>query len=264
VRNAAHAKASCERSMKALHWSDLREMRECPAAYKYRLEHGAKVTDAMNRSTLVHAALFGPGPYQGPLVWDGNKVKERKRWAAFKEDNEGREIVTIADVEKATAIAAAVLADPVAAPLVTSGTMEETIRWKVGDRECEGTPDNIIDGIQVDLKVCSATNPEHFPWHCKKFGWHGQQAFYADSGVWELAGAKIISVPPAPPFCPVVYSLTPETLRAGTLLWRSLFERLVVCEQSDSWPGYAQQQVPLELPDAPLELVMDGGEVVTM
>jgi len=251
--------------MNPLHWSQLSKLRESPAHYRYYLDNPQRPTTAMTFSTLVHAALFGPGPYGLPVVFDGSR--RGNAWKAFKEDNVGSEIVTSDEVDRASDVAAAVSSDPVAGPLVEKGVAERTIQWKVGDRECEGTPDNVLAGATIDLKVSPVNSPARFPAHAARMGWHGQQAWYANglkaSGWVEVPECKIIAVAPKPPYCPVVYDLTPDDLEMGAKLWRSLFEQLLVCEASDVWPGYVQTEIPLNIPDGDFEIVM-GGETIEM
>ncbi len=254
--------------MTPLHWSQLRSLMECPAQYQHDLEHPIVATTAMTFATLVHEALFGPGPYGSPAVFQGEH-KRGKEWTEFKADNAGREWVTAKQVAEAELVARAVELDPVAGPLVKGGLAEQTINWNVGNRACEGTPDMVQDECLIDLKVTTFVNPARFPGQCRRMAWHGQAAWYCNglgltpdncyrvSIPWR---AKIIAVSPKPPYTPTVYSLTLDTIKAGTKLWRSLLEQLNVCEEADAWPGYAQQEVPLDL-ETELELEFEGEKI---
>ena len=46
----------------------------------------------------------------------------------------------------------------------------------------------------------------------------------------------------------LVEALTRAEKEAGAMLWRSWFETLRVCEESDFWPGYSQQVITVCAP----------------
>jgi len=107
-------------------------------------------------------------------------------------------------------------------------------------------------------------NPLKFPWHARKMGWAIQAVWYLDG--LEATGetvsdAYLIAVDPKPPHLCVAYYLTERTIELGRKSWRTLFEKLLVCEKSNEWPGYAQSFVPLDLDDEEFELTIQGEAV---
>jgi len=249
-----------------LHWSQLKEMAESPAHYRYRLDHPIEPTPVMKFGSLVHAMVLNKAP-RSFVVYEGKRGNS-KLYTKFKADHAGLEIVTADEWERASNCADAVKADPVCGPLLKSGLREQQIEWVVDSRQCSGTPD-VSGTLLVDLKV-TAMAPRRFPWHCRKMLWHAQLAWYMNGLDLQetppVSNVYIITVPPKPPHIPVAYYLTERTLETGATIWRSLFDKLMQCEKDDQWPGYAQDVVALdldEIDDEPLDLIM-GDKVVTL
>ncbi len=247
--------------MRPLHWSHLRHFAESPAHYRYYLDHPVVATPAMKFGSLVHKLVLGVAP-QSFVVYDGHR--RGNAWKEFKEQHEGVEIVTAAEWRRASECADAIKSDPVTGPLVRDGLREHRMEWSVAGRPCAGTPD--LNGRDVnDLKISAVVSPDRFKWHCRRMLWHAQLAWYAD-GVHSAQGqppekCHIIVCAPKPPFVPVAYRLSEETLRQGHETWLSLFHGLRTCEESDQWPGYAQEPVELDLDASELDLIIDGEEV---
>ena len=120
--------------------------------------------------------------------------------------------------------------------------------WNIAGRECCGIPDAVGPSSIVDLKVTRDGSPGKFPWHARRMGWLGQLAWY-DYGLFEgkAINLSIVSVEDLAPHLVTVYRLTPDAAEMGHRIWRSHFERLRVCEDSDVWPGYSDCVVPLEV-----------------
>lgn len=246
--------------MNPVRWSNLKYMADCPAVYKHVLDHGVAVTPAMRFGTLVHWQVLGV-LHSNVVEYEGER--RGNAWKDFKAANAGAEIVTSDEVARAKECAAAILADPVCGMLITSGVKEHRLTWEVGGRACSGTPD-VNGGVLMDLKVTPQVNPFRFPHHARKMLWFAQVPWYKH-GI-EATGGKveasfIITCTPKEPYLVVPYELTQQTLDFGTRTWRSLFERLMVCEASNEYPGYTQSAIPLDMSDDELTLTMSGEEV---
>ena len=96
--------------------------------------------------------------------------------------------------------------------------------------------------------------------------WLGQLAWYRSASqiVYGTSPvAHIVAVETRPPHVVTVFKLTPAALDLGTRTWRLLWERLMVCERTDSWPGYVEDIAQLDVPeDEALSLEMEGEEVM--
>ena len=247
--------------MTPLRWSDLRYISESPAHYLHNLDNPMVPTAAMRLGSLVHALVLGVAP-NSFIVYEGQR--RGNAWKEFKEEHSQVEIVTSDEWERACRCADAVKADPICGPLLQSGLKEHRLEWEVAGRKCAGTPD-LNGDILVDLKVTQMANPTRLPWHARKMMWHGQVAWYSDA-VETLGGTMdghyLLAVTPKAPHLCVAYQLTDETLELGRRLWHSLFERLRTCEESNQYPGYAQDVIPLDIQDdEDLTLTIGGEEV---
>ena len=96
-------------------------------------------------------------------------------------------------------------------------------------------------------------------------GYHGQMNFYSHA-IRDRFGAfpkesLVVAVEPIKPFAITVLRLTPNALNQGEKIWRSWFEKLMVCEQSNCWPAYTDAIVNLDVPENDdVKLTIDGEE----
>lgn len=243
-----------------LRWSHLKHMARSPAHYRHALEHGIKRTKAMSLGTLVHQMALGQPARH--VVWTGGDRRSaaaKAAWAAFVADAEqrGLEIVDEEQVAIAAKIATAVMSHPVAGELL-DGAREQRLTWRIGDVDCAGTPDVRGDDWLVDLKTTADASPDRFPWQAQKLGYFGQMGWYFDgikaASLPEPCGAKIIAVETAQPYVVQVYTLTPRALDMGRRQARLLLEQLLVCRASNVFHGYAQCDLPLDVPGEDVEL----------
>ena len=166
--------------------------------------------------------------------------------------------------DRAQQIAIAVLGNDEAMVALFGCVTEQRRTWDIAGRECEGTPDAVGPSSIADLKITNDTSPGRFPWHARKMGWLAQIAWY-DFGVHggQAEHLTLIAAPNVPPFDPklvTVYKLTPDACELGHRTWRSHFERLRVCEESNVWPGYSDCVVPLDV-DRDFTLHQNGEEI---
>jgi hypothetical protein len=254
-----------------LHWSDLRHMQESAAHYQWhmttkRAGAGREPSPAMRLGTLANHLVLGATAHGTQFaVWEGG-IRRGKAWDAFCEENPGREVVNLDEVATAEAIRGAVTAHPTAQALLTSGAIEAPLSWTVAGRACAGTPDVLGSDHLVEFKVTHNANPSRFLWHAIRMGWLGQLAWYADgadyAGLEPPRSLHIVAVESKPPHVVTVFDLTDLAVEFGRRQWRGLFERLLVCERTDRWPGYCATSVPLDAPDSDeLFLDIDGEEV---
>jgi hypothetical protein len=157
--------------------------------------------------------------------------------------------------DKAEAIAASVFADPTARALVVGEgyVLEQRIDWTCAGRAFRSTPDAITrDGLIVDLKTSIDASIRGFQRRAWNFSYHAQLACYREavrSTGRAVTGAVLIAVETSEPYAVTVHRLSDRVLSEGDRLWRSWFDRLLVCEASDHWPGYADDAVSFDLPE---------------
>ena len=244
--------------LEPLRWSNLRNMARSPAHYLWALSRGVTQTPAMRLGWLAHARTFNTGGYS---VWEGDR--RGKAWNEYKADHGTENVVTAAEILTADAIALAVKSDPVAAPLL-EGITEERIAWKIGDRECSGTPDVRTAHVLVDLKTTADASPNRFPSYAMRAAYLAQMAWYSDGldeGNYPVPGRIcIVAVESKPPYAVCVYELTERAIDMGRRTWSLLFNQLMACEAADAWPGYSQTPVFIDAPEDSF-ITIDGEEI---
>jgi len=246
--------------MTPIRYSHLRAIARSPMHYRAAVEAPREQTPAMRMGTIVHGLVLGGDT--GPVIYEGER--RGKAWADFAAAHEGRDIVTSSEVARAVPIVDAVLADPVAGPLLRAegARREERLTWTFDDLPCQGTPDSWDPetGILLDLKTCSDASPRKFASHAWSYSYHAQLAWYAHA--LTLAGHTVrecllVAVETSAPYGVTVHRLSPRALEEGTRAWRAWWEQLRVCLAADQWPGYAESICTL---DVPAWLEEDDGE----
>lgn len=227
----------------ALHFSALKLIGRSPLHYRTYLESGMAETAAMARGTLVHALVLG-GEF---VVYDGER--RGNAWKCFEEDHLGQFICTRTELNKAQRVADAVLAHPLAAPLLVGDT-ERAWSATLYGRPCAGRIDVSGAGHTVDLKLARDTHPDRFKRACLGMAYHAQLSFYADArrALGELPGELyIVGVEPVAPYAVTVLRVTERAALEGRKLTRLWVEQLAACEAANEWPGYAQSIVDLDV-----------------
>ena len=245
-----------------VHFTTLKHIARSPAHYRAALL-AKKDTPAMKLGRLVHTVVLGGPP---SAVWDGER--RGKAWLEFKAAHEGREIVTVGEVERATEIANAVGADPVARRYL-AGQTERAVEWSMFGRRCATHGIDILgdrsEDFIADLKTSTTTEPRTFARQCLRLGYHSQLATYleAAASIGEpRRRAIIVGVEVTAPFAVTVFEVGPAALEEGRKLHRLWMERLIACEAADAWPAYAQDVLSLDdyLVSDP-EIIIDGDDV---
>jgi len=239
-------------------WSHLKAFAQSPAHYRYALERGRTDSAAMRLGRVVDALLFN-GPK--PAVFKGER-RLGKDWEAFKEQHEGREIIS--DKEYGTALAMVdQLLDHSLAMEVLKGRRHLEINFTYLNRACQMHPDIVGQPSGVyctDLKTGMTSDPRRFVRHALQMGYHGQHAFYGiglrESGQGDPQNHYIVAQENKAPFVVTVFRLTERAIEHGERLVRTYFEQLLACEAANHWPPYAQTVVEFDSADE-IELMFD-------
>jgi hypothetical protein len=230
-------------------------MGRSPAHYLHQLHNPMEPTAAMQIGTAIHAAVLGGA---APIIYPGAS-RRGKAWDEFKLVNEGRLILNETEADTVARVVGAIVENP-NAMIVLKGEREKMVKWNHGDRACQSTPDVHSPGSHItDLKTCKSAKPNDFLWQAKKLCYHSQLAFY-DAAVGGVPDHYIVAAETSPPYPVVVYRIARSTIEMGAALWRSWFERLRVCEDSNDWPGYSRLIEDLEFPQEGDGLDWEGVE----
>lgn len=265
-----YEESSSYRASPGINWSSLSAMRQSPAAYHHRLVTPREDTPAMALGRLIHSCVLEPERVaEQYAVWEGGRrgTKAHEEWLA---ENVGKEATTLADMEKAQAIAAAVWAHPAARRVLRGGRIEVPLRWTdpLTHMRCKGRPDHIRAGALSDLKSTKSVEPRAFGRSAEAFGMHGQMAFYRrgmDVLGMKQGPVRLIAVEQEEPHEVAVYVLDPDVLYAGGLLVNRLLHDVKKCRRyygnKRPWPGRFQEEVALEFPAWALPPDSDIGSV---
>lgn len=243
-------------------FSTLKHIGRSPAHYRYALDHPSEPTKAMRLGTAVDALLFGTREVALPTC----ASRRGKHWDEFVADNPGRILLTQPEYRTATEMATALQDHKQAMEFLSGGHRQETLRWEMDDRECSGTPDRWCPAVLADLKTGVTSDPVRVPWQVLKLGYHAQLDWYANAISWHNnhkapQRCVLVFVEQTAPYVITIFEASPDDLLKGRKLWRLWFERLLVCEANNSWPGYCESVVPLQLPDSEgITLQIDGEE----
>lgn len=238
--------------LEPVRYSRLKLMAKSPAHY---LAATTEETYSMERGTAVHSLVLETDPV---LPWDklsenGNPCPRKgKDFDKFVADNPGAIILTAAEHKLAKAQADAVRSNKLAMR-VLDGHRENEITFKIGARECAGRPDVWTPKFVTELKCTVDASPRGFKRQARNLGYRGQVVWYGDgllsTGKAEPEAYFIVAVEQKPPFVVTVFRLTPASVDQGRRAYRTWFEQLMVCEDTNDFPGYCSAVVPLESDD---------------
>lgn len=242
-----------------VHFHDLKRIARSPAHYLAGLSIDDSAKPAYRFGRLGHKILLG-GAF---VVYAGER--RGNAWKDFQAQNEGADIFTAEEAVRANAVAEAVRAHPLAAPLLV-GEHEKPVSWNMFGRKCATRGIDVINGSKrflVDLKTASTTEPYTFMRAATRYGYHAQLAMYADAAAslgTPVDDAYLIAVETAPPYAVTVLHASPRILEEGTRLLRLWMERLLACESANEWPAYTQSIVEFDM-DTDVTLIVDGEEI---
>lgn len=250
---------ACNRSFcsEHIHFSRLRAMAKSPAHYKALGERPREDTLGMRIGRTIHAMVLG-GDF---VVYEG--ARRGKDWAAFEMANCGAEIITTSEYDTAREVADAVLSHPHAMELL-DGQREAHLQWSLARRACAGHLDVLGDGFITDLKTTTNAEPGWFNRHAVHMGYAAQMAWYFDgviaAGLPAPLHAFVVAVETKFPYVITTLELTGRALEMGRKQYRLWFERMLVCEASNYWPGYVEGIAPFDVPEDDT-LWIDGEEI---
>lgn len=244
------------RATDAVSVSTLKRFAEAPAkAHVSRAD-----TDAMRAGRLIHSAVLEAWSFDAlyqrtELDRRGTKAWQEEETAAL---SAGRQLVKAAEWEQAAAIRDAVLAHPVARDLLAPGLeAEASIFWTdaATGLACRARADGIrrADRMVVDVKTTVDASPDEFSRGAAKWRHHWQEAFYraglaAAPGGFAVDRFVFIAVERERPHLLGLYELSPSALMQGEREVMAALAEYAECKRTDTWPGYAEQVLMLDLP----------------
>lgn len=249
---------------------DLINVLRSPLHYKYRKDATrSEPTPAMRLGTAAHAYTLQPDDAHREVAVLPDTINRRTKvgkeeYALFTEENRDMCVLSSDENRKAQNMADAVLACPAAAKLLGHAPEREmSCLWNDPDTglvargrpDAFGTDANVI----IDLKTAADARPGTLATSVAKYQYH-VQAYAYKTGLIELGRISddpfmpcsyiIIAVESTAPYAVGVYSLSPRDIELGGRLYRRAALKLKQCVESDSYPGYSGDDIPvLHLPE---------------
>lgn len=241
-------------SEKAMSSSGLKELDKSPAHFQYWQDNPTDPTPAMIFGTIFHMAILEPDRFLKDVVpYTG--AKRGKAWESFKEQNEDRYVLSTEEFTKILEMQDSVLRNPVVSSLLENAIIEESIFWNdpAFDFLCKCRPDIRRPdlGIVADLKTCADASPEAFSKATHNYKYASQAAWYLN-GVNQAQDVRhdtflFICIEKSPPFLTAIYNAK-DVLDHGRQFIRPLIEKYDRCIKENSWPGYSENIIDVELP----------------
>lgn len=219
--------------------------------------HGERVRKAAwDFGTAAHAKILGRG--QEVAVIDGNRNAKAVKEAIAEAEEAGGLVLKSEEARAVDRMADAILANPLAAELLTAGNGapevsmfgidEATGRWARGRLDFLHSRSLI-----VDFKTTIAADRSGFERSAWKFGYHIQAAHYLRLAkqlnlVDDDCAYVLIAAEKSAPHLVGVYQLDGDLLEYGDQLVGLAFERWDRCLTLGDWPGLPPVITTIGLP----------------
>ena len=234
--------------------TEAKRILEAPAVLRWYRDNPQPHKDAYDFGHLVHAMVLGTGlevieiPESLLAANGAASTKAAKEFIALAR-LDGKIPMKAKDLEVPSAVADAVLNDPVAGPLFNQGNAEQSIYAR--DTETgvwmRGRLDWVTDGagetILVDLKTTAGdASASAFTREAAKLEYAVQREFYRQ--IWEQVTGESeprflhVVVSKKPPYLVGVYEFDFEYELIGKAKVRRAIDTYKKCMQTDEWPGY--------------------------
>ncbi len=234
----------------ALNFSRLKRIDTSPLDYSVNYR---KDTDALGLGRIIHTAVLEPQKWSATYsIYEGER-KAGDEWEAFQDSHLGADIISLSDASTASAVARAVNQHAVAGGYAAECKAELSIYWKhpIGF-DCKSRVDWLADDYLVDLKTARNVTARQFSRQAANLNYHAQIAFYLDAAK-ALDGrerkAILLAVEKEPPFDVAPYVLPEEAIAAGRRAYQDWMLLLLKCRVADHWPGVAEFETELHLPE---------------
>lgn len=229
----------------------------CPALFRYEQDHPQPVNRIFDFGHAAHQRVLGAGP-ELVLVdrdrWDTNEVKAQVKQIRA----DGNVPLKRAELDQVNAMAAAILAHPLASALFdpSTGTPEQSLFWVDEDTGvwCRARLDFHRKGrVTPDYKTAADVAPYALRKAMFNFGYHVQAAWYV-AGLQALgladesAGFVFVAQMKTAPYLVTVFQPDEEAMAAGRSLMRQALEIYRDCSESNLWPGFADDVLLVGLP----------------
>lgn len=235
--------------------SNLDLIARSPAHYMAAMTAAREPTPAMVMGSAFHTAVLEPEKFDemyciAPEGIDRRTKAGKEAWAAFEFENAGKDVLKADVMEAISGMKSAVLAHPLARPLVQGGRAELSVYWQSSIVEgvlSKCRPDFVKDleddrYVLVDLKSTEDARPWAFERSAWSYRYHVQAAYYWDGCTDAFGHAPdtfvFIAVEKAPPYAVAIYEASMEMLNAGREEYYRNLRVYKECLDTGEWPAY--------------------------
>ena len=233
----------------------IRRLTDCPARFKYFLDHPEPYKPAYEFGTAFHTHILGDGPELIVVdagLWNTKEIKAKV--AAIRAA--GNVPLKAADKQRIDDMAEALASHPEASDLLTpgSGVAEMSAFWPDPRGVWRRTRFDWLrpDGIG-DLKSTTSVHPDAIAKTVEKWGYHQQDAFYRETAI-ELGLIppdgffKFVFQEKQPPYLVQVVELDFPARAIGSELNDRAIRTYLHCMATGEWPAYSDTTTYLSLP----------------
>jgi len=225
--------------------TSLDQLNKSPAHYRHWLTNGVASTPSMLFGSLCHAAVLEPKTFQDNYVAAPKGIRRgTKAWAAFTEENQGKEIIKPEDMEIVSDISKAVWSNRLAQKMLSDSRFEvsaftdlETDTGRSIFVKCR--PDVITpNGYLVDLKFVSDNSKDAFAASAARYRYDVQAAFYSDilrNLGEEVKGFVFAAVEKTAPYTTNFFVWDNESKEKGRQRYMSNLNLYLSCKFENKW-----------------------------
>ena len=236
--------------------TELKKLMKSPMHYKYWKDNPEENdTPSLLLGRAAHKYVLETYDFYNEFVVAPNcdrRTKEGKaQWLLFRDQSEGKDIITQEQFEQIEEMRKVMLATPFVSKLI-NGEHEVSYFWVDEDTglECKVRPDSINHKLKVivDYKTCDNAETEHFMKQAIRLGYDLQASYYLD-GVKVNTGEDYIFVFIAQekksPYAVNILQADDIFIRSGREVYKAMLQTYKECSESGNWYGYlgAENQI---------------------
>ncbi|WP_405375912.1 MULTISPECIES: PD-(D/E)XK nuclease-like domain-containing protein [unclassified Microbacterium] len=248
-------------SDEALSSTQVKWLLDCPARYRYNLDHPQPHKPAFDLGSAVHAKVLGTGWGIEELNFDDYRSKDAREardaaYAAGLIPMLTKELVTVREM------AESVLSNPDAAKILEGGSSEVSVFAtdpETGiDMRCRFDRLRDDHAWAADLKTMAGhATVAGFSKAVADYKYDVSHAHYLDT--FELVTGErppmlFIAVEKEPPFFAAVFRLSNDEIEMGLVEARAARAKLRACREVDLWPGRGSG---IQITQAPMRRIYD-------
>jgi len=264
------------RSAPGLNYSTLKKIDLSPKHFRHERDNGSGDSTAFAFGRAYHALTLEPEVFEQDFCVMPATIKQKrgKAWDEFSEENEGKQIISLADHNKLITMAAKVLEHPEAKKLLRGRGCEFEIPefWEYRGHKCKSKIDFRNTALKTrrymgDLKSTEHIEPRRFFKSALNYDYPAQAWYYQAANTYQTGEALPwywIAQEKKAPYDVAVIHAPQNVLDYGKRQVDLWLDRLEYCEAMEAsyreqgvsekhfmhqaWPGVAPCIIEFELP----------------